>query len=156
MRKVIGFFGAIALVLGVLAVAPSARAADHPTQDEARQVALKAAAFVKEKGVDAAKEAFHADGEFKHGEIYVNVISEQGVWLIYPPKPAGEGQNVSEIKDVDGKFLVKDIIALAKSKGEGWTEYRWMNPTTNQIASKVSYVKAVPERGAIVYVGIYK
>jgi len=156
MKRILGVFGVIALALGVVLSCAASQAADKPTQDDARRVALAAADFLKDKGLDAARQAFHADGPFKQGEIYVNVIDEQGVWLVYPPKPAGEGQNVSEVKDVDGKFLVKEIIALAKTKGEGWTEYRWMNPTSNQIASKVTFVKAVPERGAIVYVGVYK
>jgi signal transduction histidine kinase len=143
-------------VVSLLFVAIGARAEDRPTQAEAQQIALKAAAVIKEKGIEAARQAFYADGEFKHGEIYVSVLSEEGVWLIYPPKPASEGLSGVEVKDVDGRFLVRDIITVAKSKGEGWTEYRWMNPATNRIAQKITYVKSVPERGAIACVGIYK
>jgi signal transduction histidine kinase len=156
MLKIKQIFSVFVFAAALLASTATLRAADKPTQAEAQQLAVKAAIFVKDKGVDAAKEAFHAEGEFKHGEIYVNVINEQGIWLVYPPKPNGEGQSVLEVKDVDGKYLIKDIIELAKTKGEGWTDYRWMNPTTNQISSKVTYVKHVPERGVIVYVGVYK
>jgi cytochrome c len=131
-------------------------AADAPAQADAQQLALKAAALVKAKGVDAARAVFDADGEFKYGEIYVNVVSDKGLRLIYPPKPAGENMDVLEAQDVDGKYLIKDILALAKSKGEGWTEYRWTNPATSKIAQKMTYVKAVPEQGVVVYVGIYK
>ena len=53
-------------------------------------------------------------------------------------------------------YRAADIIELAKTKGEGWTQYRWTNPETKKIAEKVTFVKAVPERGAVVYVGIYK
>ncbi len=126
------------------------------TQDEVKALTLKAAELVKEKGVAGAHTIFHADGEYKHGEIYVNVIDTEGKWLVYPPKPAGEGKSVLEVKDVDGKFLVKDIIKVAKEKGEGWVEYRWMNPTTNKIQDKVTFVKMVPEHNVIVYIGIYK
>lgn len=131
-------------------------AAGKPTQDDARTVALKAAAFVKDNGLDAARKAFDTDGEFKFGEIYVNVISDKGVRLIYPPAPAGENVDALEAQDIDGKYLIKDIITLAQTKGEGWTQYRWTNPETRKIGDKVTFVKAVPERGVIVYVGIYK
>jgi cytochrome c len=131
-------------------------AADKPTQDDARAVALKAAVYVKDNGLDAARKTFDAAGEFKYGEIYVNVISDKGVRLIYPPAPAGENVDAIEAQDIDGKYLIKDIIALAQTKGEGWTQYRWTNPDTKKIAEKVTFVKAVPERGVIVYVGVYK
>jgi cytochrome c len=147
-------------VLGFVASLLSAPAApwadDKPTQDDAKRIALKAAVLVKDQGLDAARSAFDTDGEFKFGEIYVNVVSDKGVRLIYPPAPAGENVDALEAQDVDGKFLIKNIVELARTKGEGWTQYRWMNPATHKIGDKVTFVKAVPERGVIVYVGIYK
>jgi signal transduction histidine kinase len=139
-----------------LSVSSAPWAADKPTESDIQQITLKAAALIKDKGVDAGRNAFDAEGEFKYGEIYVNVISEKGVRLVYPPKPAGENMDVLEAQDVDGKYLIKDILELAKSKGEGWTGYRWTNPVTKKIAEKVTYVKSVQERGVIVYVGMYK
>lgn len=148
------------MLLGSVACALSAPvvslAAEQPSQSDAQQMAVKAAAFIKENGIDAARKVFDADGEFKYGEIYVNVISDKGWRLIYPPAPAGENIEVLEAQDVDGKYLIKDILELARTKGEGWTQYRWANPVTKKIAEKTTYVKAVPERGAVVYVGIYK
>jgi cytochrome c len=144
------------VVMSFLAASAAPRAADKPSQSDAQQLTLKAAALVKDKGVDAARPVFDTDGEFKYGEIYVNVITDKGVRLIYPPKPAGENMDVLEAQDVDGKYLIKDILQLAQSKGEGWTEYRWTNPATNKVAEKATFVKSVPERGVVVYVGVYK
>ena len=79
-----------------------------------------------------------------------------GKWLVYPPKPAGEGQSVINVKDADGKMLVQDIIKIAKEKGEGWIEYRWLNPVSNKIEHKITYVKRVPNADLVAYVGIYK
>ena len=131
-------------------------AADQPSQAEAKQVALKAAALVKDKGVDAARTVLDAEGEFKHGEIYVNVISDKGVRLVYPPTPNVINVDVADAQDVDGKYLIKDILEVAKTKGEGWTQYRWTNPATTKIQEKISYVVSVPDRGVVVYVGVYK
>jgi cytochrome c len=147
---------ALGFVAYLLSAPATPWAADRPSQSDAQQIAMKAAALVKERGIDASRPVFAADGEFKYGEIYVNVVSDKGIRLIYPPAPAGEGADVLEAQDVDGKYLIKDIIELAKTKGEGWTQYRWTNPETKKIAEKVTFVKAVPERGAVVYVGIYK
>ena len=102
------------------------------------------------------RNAFDADGEFKYGEIYVNVVSDKGLRLIYAPKPAAENMDVLQAQDTDGKFIVKEILEVAKTKGEGWVQYRWINPATNEIAGKTTYVKSVPEREVVVYVGAYK
>src|SRR4051812_46345675 len=138
----------------VASVAPWA--ADKPTESEVQQLTLKAAALVKDKGVDAARDSFNTEGEFKYGEVYVNVMSDKGIRLIYPPTPAVVNVDVLEAQDVDGKFLIKDILEVARTKGDGWTQYRWTNPTTKKIAEKMTYVKSVPEREAVVYVGVYK
>jgi cytochrome c len=131
-------------------------AADKPTMDDARSLTVKAVDVLAAKGVDGARAMFHQEGEFKHGEIYVNVIDMDGKWLIYPPRPAGEGQSVINVKDADGKFLVQDIVKVAKEKGEGWVEYRWLNPVSNKIEPKASYVKRVPNADLVAYVGVYK
>jgi cytochrome c len=84
------------------------------------------------------------------------VIDTAGTWLVYPPMPANEGRSVLQVRDATGKFLVQDIIKTASEQGEGWVEYRWMNPETKQVGPKVSYVKRVTGTELIVYVGIYK
>ncbi len=141
----------------LLAALLSGQAVAQKTDPEvAKAMAIKAAALVKEQGVDAAKPLFHAQGEWKFADIYVNVIDPNGVWLIYPAKPEGEGKSVIAVKDADGKLLVQDIIKTAKEKGEGWVEYRWLNPVSNKIEPKVTFIKMVPERNVIVYVGVYK
>lgn len=141
--------------IGIFGNLPAA-AADKLTQDQVKALTLEAAALIADKGLDGAKPSFYTDGKFKHGEIYVNVINSAGTWLIYPPRPAGEGQSVINVKDADGKFLVKDIVELAQKSGEGWIEYRWLNPTSNKIEPKLTYVKKIAGQDLITYIGIYK
>ncbi|CAO3417780.1 cache domain-containing protein [Azospirillum endophyticum] len=126
------------------------------TQEDAKSMTLKAADLIAAQGLDEAAKAFNADGAFKHGEIYVNVIDFAGVWKVYPPRPAGVGQSVINVKDPDGRFVVQDVLAVAKDKGEGWVEYRWLNPASNRIEPKITYVKRVPGQELVAYVGVYK
>jgi cytochrome c len=127
-----------------------------PTADEVKALTHKAAAFVADKGIDEARTTFNREGEFKHGEIYVNVIDGKGAWVIYPPKPEGVGKVIINLKDADGKFLVQEILRLAAAQNEGWIDYRWINPVTNQIQPKQSYVEKVKGTDYVVYIGIYK
>jgi signal transduction histidine kinase len=144
-----------AFILGLVLCLSTPAEAQTASPELAQSLALKAAALIAHEGFEAAHQEFLRDGEFKHDEIYVNVIDTNGVWRCYPPRPANEGKNVLAVQDANGRFLVKDIIALAKDKGEGWVEYRWLNPQTNRIAPKRTFVKAVPREDLIVYVGVY-
>lgn len=121
-----------------------------------REITLKAATLLADQGTDAARPLFHAIGEFRFGEIYVNVIDLNGAWVIYPPAPKNEGKSVLNVTDSDGKLLVKEIIAVAENQGEGWVEYRWLNPASNRIEPKLTFVKRVPGKNLIAYVGLYR
>lgn len=145
-----------ALLVAAIAMTGPAFAESKPTMDEVKALTLKAAEMIDKSGVEGTVATFNTDPAFKYGEVYVNVIDYDGVWLVYPPRPEGVGKSVLNVKDPDGKFLVKDIIATAKEKGEGWVEYRWLNPTSNKIEPKVTFVKHVPSQKVITYVGIYK
>ncbi|PWC54514.1 cache domain-containing protein [Azospirillum sp. TSO22-1] len=150
-------FRLVAAGLLVLGLSGAAAAQDgKPTMDDAKAITLKAADLLAAQGLDDAAKAFNADGEFKRGEIYVNVIDLDGVWRVYPPKPAGVGQNMSQVKDADGVFIIQEILKVAKDKGEGWVEYRWKNPASEKIEPKVTYVKKVAGKDLVAYVGIYK
>ena len=149
-------FIAAVLAFGLFAGAATAQTA-KPSMDDAKNITVKAVALVAARGVDEAAKVFNADGEFKFGEIYVNVIDLAGTWKVYPPRPAGVGQSVVNVKDPDGKMIVQEIIRVAgEAAGEGWVEYRWLNPASNKIEPKVTYVKKVPGQDLIAYVGIYK
>lgn len=155
-------FGKIRLFLvGLLAVGflsgVAAAQTAKPTLDDAKGITLKAAELIVSKGLDEASKIFNTEGEFKFGEIYVNVIDLNGVWRVYPPRPAGVGQSVIAAKDPDGKLIVQEIIKVGtEGSGEGWVEYRWLNPASNKIEPKVTYVKRVPGADLIAYVGVYK
>jgi signal transduction histidine kinase len=147
------------LVAAVVAVTMSVGAvyaqAKKISQDEVQALTVKAAEFIAAKGLEEAGKAFTQDGDFKFGEVYVNVIDLNGNWVIYPPKPENKGKTILNFIDEDGKRLGEEILATGK-KGEGWTEYRWKNPATNTIQPKATYVKKVPGKDYIAYIGIYK
>jgi len=143
-------------LLFVLAQPLTALAQDKVDPLMVRALTLKAATVLADEGVEAARRHFHAQGEFRFGEIYVNVIDLNGAWVIYPPAPKNEGKSVLNVIDSDGKLLVKEIIKVAEDQGEGWVEYRWLNPASNRIEPKLTFVKRVPGKDLIAYVGLYR
>lgn len=136
--------------------APSEAPVPSFTREDARVLALAAAEVVAERGVDEARLRFHEKGRFLAGPAYVNVIDSNGTWLVYPPNPKNEGKSVLNVKDADGKLLVREILRVAQEDGKGWVSYRWLNPQSNTVESKTTYVVAVKQRDAVVYVGAYE
>ena len=66
------------------------------------------------------------------------------------------GKNLMEIKDPNGKPLIKDMTDIAKAKGNGWYDYEWPHPTTKKVESKSTYVSKVPGFDGWVGVGVYR
>jgi cytochrome c len=146
----------VSLVWALVVSGPARADQVRPTQEEVEALTRKAAAIVETQGIQAAREIFNTDGEFKYGEIYVNLIDFKGTWLIYPPRPASIGMNVINLKDADGRFLIQDIVKVARENGEGWTEYRWINPVSNKVEMKLTYVKRIADKDIAASIGIYK
>ena len=44
------------------------------------------------------------------------------------------------MKDPDGKLIVQDFIEVAKGKGSGWSDYKFLNPATGKVEPKKTFV----------------
>lgn len=136
------------------AAAPAAEApkAAEGTLEEAKALALKAAAYVKEVGKEKAIEEFNKpESQFIDRDLYVFVNDNAGVFLAHPKKPALVGQNMMDMKDVNGVELVKKFVEV---QTEGWVDYVWPHPTKKTQLPKSSYIVRVDD--IVVGVGAYK
>lgn len=132
--------------------------AEEFTRDDAVELARKGAALIEKVGVDEARKILHDPngGYLKGGkELYVLVMNFKGEWVVYPPFPEAEGKSALNVKDVDGKLLVQDMIAIARDNGEGWVKYRWVHPPTQKIRPKETFVIRIPNQELFSAVGIY-
>jgi signal transduction histidine kinase len=65
-------------------------------------------------------------GPFVEGGIYSMVFDLEGNCWAHGENAGMIGQNLLETKDDNGKFLVKELIDVAKSPaGRGWVDYIW-------------------------------
>ncbi len=111
------------------------------SQKEAKALVEKAAAFVKANGKDAAiKEINQAKGQFDKGELYVFAYDMSGKIVAHPKNPKLIGKDLLNVPDPDGKMFRKDIVEVAKSKGNGWVDYKYTNPESKKVEAKTTYV----------------
>lgn len=125
------------------------------TTAEAEALVKKAVAFVKANGKDKSfAEISNPKGKFVAGELYVFVYDINGKCVAHGGNAKMVGKDLIELKDADGKSFVKERVEIAKTKGSGWQNYKWNNPTTNKIEDKVAYVEKYED--LIVGCGAYK
>jgi cytochrome c len=79
------------------------------------------------------------------------VQNRDAVNVAFGGNPALLGKNVGNLKDVDGKPFIREMQAL---KDSGMVEYKFINPETKSVETKVSYVIWVGDY--LVGVGAYK
>jgi signal transduction histidine kinase len=133
---------AIGLLVACVAVTVSFGAMAEPpraTPAQAQALVKKAIAHYKKVGKDKSMADFSkADGSFVDRELYVVVIRMDGLEIAHI-NPRSVGKNVLELRDADGKYLIKDRMEAAKSGATGWQDYRFYNPLTKTIEDKRTY-----------------
>lgn len=138
-----------------LVLAP-AFAGDMATPDEAKAMTEKAMAAVGSMGKEKAFQAFaDADGEFQEKDLYVFCMDMDGLMLSHAVKPDLVGKNLLGF-DKYGELLFQNMIKVAKDSKEGWVDYKWPYPGTEEIRQKTSYVKTDGAGEFFCGVGAYK
>jgi lactate permease len=85
----------------------------------------RALAYIQANGKQKALAEFNnPDGQFVKEGLYVFAYDFYGVNKALATNPALVGKNLIDMKDADGKDMIRDLIAMAR-KGGGWYEYKW-------------------------------
>jgi len=125
------------------------------TPDEAKAMSEKAAAAVAEMGKDKAFEAFaNPTGGYQEKDLYVFCMDQTGVMLSHAKKPEMVGKNLLEFNKY-GDFLFKNMVELSKTTGNGWVDYKWTYPGSEEVKDKTSYI-ITHKDGFFCGVGAYK
>ena len=136
-------------ILGVGYYAP------RSTSDDARKLLDAASAQIKKQGMAKALASFNdTRGNFVHDDLYVFAVNLQsGKFEAHGMNPKWTGTDASDLHDVEAQPLVKEMLALAKSKGAGIVDYVWRNPVTNTVEKKRTFIRR--ENGSLIGVGFY-
>jgi cytochrome c len=140
---VVSLFSFIALIPAI--------AADE--KQKAVGLVKKAIAFYNVNGKEKTLAAV-TEGKFKEHELYVFCYDLNAVIIAHPEKKALIGKKMLDVPDTDGKLFRKDIVETAKTKGTGWVDYKYQNPTTKKIEEKTTYLQKVDD--IIFCCGAYK
>ncbi|HEX3939385.1 MAG TPA: cache domain-containing protein [Xanthobacteraceae bacterium] len=152
MMRMLSMIAAVAL----LTFAASASASQNGTKEEAVAMVKRVETMFAKDGADATFKAVSdkSAAEFHDRDLYPFVYDMKGDCVAHGARPALIGKNLIDLKDQDGKYLIREMITIAEGPGSGWVDYKWPNPLTNKIEDKTSYVEKMGDY--FVGVGVYK
>lgn len=90
-----------------------------------------------------------------NGKDYFFIFDSSLNMVNHPIKPALNGQPVGHIKDSQGKPLFVEMLNAVKKSDNGFVDYYWHNPATNNEEAKLSYVTLVKDWNWIIGTGVY-
>ncbi len=77
---------------------------------------------------------------FNDGIGYFWINDFEPKMIMHPVVSKLDGQDLKEYKDPKGKFLFNEMAKVCKESKEGFVKYEWLNPKSNKVESKISYV----------------
>ncbi len=137
----------VALTMTVALLATSALASDGASKEEAVAMVKKGIAYIKSAGPEKAYAAFTGkDKQFIDRDLYLVVYGLDGKVLAHGQNEKQVGKDLLEMTDIDGKYFVKERVAMVRAKPTGaWQEYKFTNPVTKKIEPKVMYCEKLGE-----------
>jgi PAS domain S-box-containing protein len=111
------------------------------SNDEAKRIAITAIGQIR----------YGAD---KKGYFWINDM--EPVMIYHPYRKDLVGKKLDSFKDPDGKAIFLDFIDIARTKGEGFTQYLWEElEDTSRIIPKLAFVKYFEPWNWIIGTGIH-
>ena len=60
--------------------------------------------------------------------------------VVHPLNSLFAGKDLKDLHDENGVYFIKKFVEVCKNKGGGVVKYKWLNPVTNKVEDKITYV----------------
>jgi len=79
---------------------------------------------------------------YNNGRGFYFATELNGVEELNAGKPELEGENLIDLQDENGNYIVRDMIKIVKERGEGYYQYRWLKPNIkDKYFPKIDFIK---------------
>ena len=132
---------------GTLVLGNACASTNLATKEEAVAMVKKGIVFIKANGIEKGyAEVSNKAGPFIDRDLYLVVYGLDGKCLAHGANAKQVGKDLMELTDIDGKYFVKDRVAMVKAKATGaWQEYKFTNPLSKKIEPKLMYCERLAE-----------
>ena len=108
--------------------------------DEAHALVTQAVAHIQAQGRDLAFTDFHDPaGPFIDRDLYIFIFDRNGLTTVFGPRPELVGQPASAVPGLDARLFLDRAWAAADGGGN-WIQYDVINPSTQVVTPKESYI----------------
>jgi methyl-accepting chemotaxis protein len=89
---------------------------------------------------EAQKRATDSIRNMRYGEDgYFTILNSQPTILMDAAKPELNGKNVSDLEDPNGVYINREMVAIVKRDGKGFTAYVFPKPEATEASPKIAY-----------------
>jgi methyl-accepting chemotaxis protein len=105
---------------------------------------------------DAQKRALARLAVLRYGNgDYFWINDMQPSMLMHPTKPELNGNDLSTMKDPNGKLLFVEFVEVVRKNGAGFVSYEWPKPGFDKPQPKLSYVVGFAPWNWVIGTGVY-
>lgn len=145
----------VPIILAGLIQAAAAAAVEFGSRDEAVAMVRRVQDKFLKDGKEATFTAVTAKArEFHDRDLYPFIYTMGGIVVAHGAKPELVGKTLIDFQDQNGKYLIREMVDVARGPGRGWVDYSWTNPRTNAVEDKSAYVEKMGD--FFVGVGVYQ
>jgi signal transduction histidine kinase len=116
-----------------------------------------AAAELAKDGAGALRLFHDPTAPYLAKDAYVFVYDMNGASLAIPPFPNLEKRELIDMKDAQGKPIIREMLRVVRDKGSGWVDYMWPKPGESVPTRKSAYVRMANfgDQWVLVGCGVY-
>jgi len=93
---------------------------------------------------------------YEDGLGYLFITSHSGMEMLFADRPDMEGLNLISLKDPRGNEVIRDMIRISETAGEGFYRYHWTKPgVSGNDHPKISFIKRFEPYDWIIGTGLY-
>lgn len=90
-----------------------------------------------------------------NGDEYFWIHDTSARMVIHPKNPALNDQDLSDLRDAEGRAFFKEMIDVSTREGGGFVRYLWQNPGEPAPVEKISYVQVFKPWGWVIGGGVH-
>jgi signal transduction histidine kinase len=96
------------------------------TRNTAKELVRKGYAYMKKQGKTIAADEFtdKMNETFRYGDLFLVVYDMAGMCIAHGGNPEMVGQNQYNVRDEDGNYYVRTMLASAKRNKSGWETFK--------------------------------
>lgn len=130
---------------------PSAQAIHH--RDDIMAFVACVRDLLEERG-ELAFPLLTGHPQFRSSGYYAFILNQQCQDILYPLDYRADDSNC-DLEDVEGTKIMQEFLkaGLETENQQGWTSYRWLNPATDRVERRESFVMKVSLNGEDMVVG---